>query len=133
MLPVYVEEATYNFEEEKMASKDFALDYERDRINGIREGLEEIRQAVYFIVNTERYQYIIYPWSYGIELVDLIGEQKEYAIPEIERRITEALLQDDRIDAVDNFEFTNDGLKVKVTFTVHTNLGDIQAVKVVEI
>ncbi len=133
MLPKFIEEATYDFEEEQIASRDFALDYEKDKINGIREGLEEIEQAVYFILNTERYQHIIYPWSYGIELVDLIGEQKSYAIPEIERRITEALLQDDRIDAVDNFEFTQDGLKINVTFTVHTNLGDIQAVKVVEL
>jgi len=133
MLPVFIEEATYEFIEEQMASKDFALDYEKDRINGIREGLEEIRQAVYFILNTERYQFIIYPWTYGVELVDLIGQPKEYAIPEVERRITEALVQDDRIDSVDNFEFNQDGIKVNVTFTVHTNLGDIQAVKVVEI
>ena len=67
MLPKFIEEATYDFEEEQIASRDFALDYEKDKINGIREGLEEIEQAVYFILNTERYQHIIYPWSYGIE------------------------------------------------------------------
>lgn len=133
MLPTYIEEATYDFTEEQMPSKDYALDYNNDRINGIREGLEEIRQSIYFILNTERYQFLIYPWTYGVELVDLIGKQREYAIPEVERRITEALIQDDRIDSVDGFEFSNEGTKTKVTFTAHTVSGAIQIVKVVEI
>ena len=46
-----------------------------------------------------------YSWNYGVELVELIGQPKEYALPEIKRCITEALLQDDRITAVDGFEF----------------------------
>lgn len=133
MLPVYVEEATYDFEEEQIASKDFALDYEGKRVNGIREGLEEIRQAVFFILNTERYNHEIYPWSYGVELDDLAGNQTEYVIPEAERRITEALVQDDRINSVDGFEFEQNKNELTVTFTVHTNLGDIEAVKVVNI
>lgn len=133
MLPLYIEEATFDFIEEQMPSKDFSLEYEKDRINGVREGLEEVQQSIYFILNTERYQYIIYPWTYGVELVELIGEQREYAIPEVERRITEALIQDDRIESVDNFEFTWDKTKVSVSFTAHTVLGDVQAVKVVEL
>ena len=133
MLPVYIDEATYDFKEEKLPSKDFSLEYEKNTVNGIREGLLEIRQAVYFILNTERYQYLIYPWSYGVELRDLIGKQMEYVIPEIERRITEALLQDDRIDAVDGFEFEQQKSKLKVTFVVHTNIGNLEVIKVVNI
>lgn len=133
MLPVYIDEATYDFKEEKLPSKDFALEYEKNTVNGIREGLLEIRQAVYFILNTERYQYLIYPWSYGVELRDLIGKQMEYVIPEIERRITEALLQDDRIDAVNGFEFEQQQSKLKVTFIVHTNIGNLEVIKVVNI
>ena len=133
MLPVYTEEATYDFEEEQIASKDFSLEYKDNRVNGIREGLEEIRQGVYFILNTERYAHLIYPWSYGIELADLIGQPMEYVIPEVDRRITEALTQDDRIDSVDGFSFEQEKKKLKVTFTVHTKLGDIEAVKVVNV
>ena len=133
MLPVYIDEATYDCKEEKLPSKDFALEYEKNTVNGIREGLLEIRQAVYFILNTERYQYLIYPWSYGVELRDLIGKQMEYVIPEIERRITEALLQDDRIDAVNGFEFEQQKSKLKVTFVVHTNIGNLEVIKVVNI
>jgi phage baseplate assembly protein W len=133
MLPVYVEEATYDLVEEKLASKDFALDYKNNTVNGMREGLEEVKQAVFFILNTERYQYLIYPWSYGVELTDLIGQPMEYAIPEVERQITEALIQDDRIDSVDNFEFEQNKRRLKVTFTVHTNIGDFESVKVVDL
>ena len=133
MIPVYIDEAAFDFVEEKLPSKDFALEYEKNTVNGIREGLLEIRQAVYFILNTERYQYLVYPWSYGVELRDLIGKQPEYVIPEVERRITEALLQDDRIDMVDDFEFEQNKSKLRVTFVVHTNIGNLEVVKVVSI
>lgn len=131
MIPSFAKEAAFDFVEEKIASRDYALDYEKKRINGSREGLEEIRQAVFFILNTERYEHLIYPWNYGVELVDLIGKAMEYVIPEAERRITEALIQDDRIEAVDDFYFEQNMRKLKVLFTVHTNLGDFNAEKVV--
>lgn len=133
MLPVYTEEATFDFQEEQIASKDFALDYANNRVNGMREGLEEIRQAAFFILNTERYAHIIYPWSYGVELADLVGKPVEYVIPEAERRITEALIEDERIESVDGFNFEQEKRDLKVTFTIHTKLGDIEIVKVVNI
>lgn len=131
MLPAYDEAALTVFEREEVASRDFALDYQNERINGIREELEEVRQAVYFILNTERYQYLIYPWSYGVELQNLIGGQWEYVIPEIERRIREALLQDDRILSADNFQFEKRKTMVSVVFDVCTILGDFSVEKVV--
>lgn len=69
------------------------------------DGLEAVKQAIYNILNTERYRYIIFSWNYGVELQDLIGKPMDYVMVEVERRITEALTQDDRIDSVDNFEF----------------------------
>lgn len=49
-----------------------------------------------------------------------------FCIPEIERRITEALLQDTRIIAVENFEFETEkrGI-VLVKFTVLTIFGSL--------
>ena len=79
------------------------------------------------MLNTERYQYLIYSWDYGVELLDLFGEPISYVCPELERRITEALLQDDRIEEVDGFEFEVSGGTVKASFTVHTVFG-LQAV-----
>lgn len=61
---------------------------------------------------------------------DLYGEPVSFVYPELERRITEALTWDERIQSVDGFEFnsTEKG-SVCVSFAVHTIYGDIQAEK----
>lgn len=107
-------------------SKQHRMDLDRTRIFGMCDGLEAVKQSIFKILNTERYAYIIYSWNYGIELNDLYGQPVMYVCPEIERRIQEALLQDDRITAVDEFEFdTSKKGVVSVTFTVHTFFGDL--------
>lgn len=119
-------------EVETLPSKNYKMQIEHDVINGYCDELEAMKQVVFKILNTERYQYIIYSWDYGIELIDLYGEPVTYVCPELERRITEALLQDDRITSVDNFAFdVSEKRIVKATFTVHTIFGGIEAEKVV--
>ena len=102
-------------------------DVYKNRINGYTDDLDALKQTIYLILNTERYKFPIYSWDYGIETSDLYGEPVSYVCPEIERRITEALKQDDRIESVDSFEFdySEKGI-LHVTFCVHTIYGDIQ-------
>lgn len=114
-------------------SKTYKLDMDNRLITGHCDGINAVKQAVYKILGTERYQYVIYSWNYGVELQDLIGEQPSYAIPEIERRIIEALTQDIRILGVDAFSFERVKDKINVTFTVHTIYGDIVTEKAVEV
>lgn len=103
-------------------------------INGTCDSLEAVKQAIYKILNTERYQYLIYSWNYGVEFIDLIGEPISYVCPEIQRRITEALMQDDRIESVGDFEFdTSKRHEVVCTFVVRTIFGDIAEEKVVNV
>ena len=104
-----------------------------DRINGYVDGLEAIAQAVYLILSTERYQFIIYSWDYGTEFVDLIGQPMPYVMSELPRRIREALTQDDRIDDVKDFEFNPNGKRLHTTFTVVSNVGNISAELEVEV
>ena len=88
---------------------------------------EAYKQAVYKILSTERYEYIIYSWNYGVELKDLIGTHIAYAVPEIEARIIEAVMQDDRTISVDNFKFdTSKRGVVAVTFTCTSIFGEIE-------
>lgn len=117
---------------EEQPSKNYKLFFTENIINGYVDKLEAMKQVIYKILNTERYQCLIYSWNYGIETMDLFGEPVSYVCPEIQRRITEALLQDDRINSVDSFEF-DCSLKGKllVTFQVHTIYGDINEEKVV--
>ena len=117
----------------KQPSKNHKLYMENDTISGVCNDLEAMKQVIYKILNTERYQCIMYSWNYGIELYDLFGEPTNYVISELRRRITEALVQDDRIDKVDGFEFNIIKKRtVNVKFTVHTIFGDIREEKAVD-
>ncbi|MDI7817570.1 DUF2634 domain-containing protein [Clostridioides difficile] len=122
-----------NFDVRQEPSKTFKLNTEKSKIDGICDNVEALKQTIFLTLNTERYQHLIYSWNYGVELNDLIGEPISYVIPELERRITEALVQDDRIENVDNFEFENQKGKVQCKFIVHTKYGNIKAEKVVSI
>ena len=96
------------------------------RISGRVDDLDAIKQAIYLILNTERYQYVIYSWDYGIELLDLYGKPMSYVMAELPRRIDEALTQDDRIEKVTDFEFEKLKNRLLVNFTVVTKMGDIK-------
>lgn len=93
---------------------------------GKTDELEAVQQAVYKILNTERYTYPIYSWNYGIELKDLFGQPIPWVYPELERRITEALVWDDRINSVTDFEFNNVKNDVHASFTVNTIYGSFE-------
>ena len=121
-----------NLTVETQSSKNYKMHLGQDVVNGFCDGLDAMQQVIYKILNTERYQHIIYSWNYGIELLDLYGEPITYVCPELQRRIAEALVQDDRIESVDNFEFdTSEKGTVKATFTVHTIFGNVESEKVV--
>ena len=92
---------------------------------------EIIRQAVYLILMTERYDYAMYSWNYGIELNDLFGRERQYVIPMLMSRIKEALLQDDRILNVTDFNFSIKHNVYNVSFTVVTKYYNVDVKDVV--
>lgn len=101
---------------------------------GCVDNLDAYKQAVFKILNTERYEYIIYSWDYGVELKDLIGQPIYYVVPELEARITEAIMQDDRTISVSNFEFDTSKLGVvAVSFECTSIYGEIEMELSVEI
>lgn len=130
MIPSTVGFLDQDFEIEEQPSKVYKMDLDGTSIRGYCDGLDAMKQAVFRILNTERYQYIIYSWNYGIETLDLYGQPVTYVCPELERRIEEALLVDSRITSVTDFEHDVSVKKVvHTTFTVHTIYGDIAAEK----
>lgn len=99
---------------------------DRNRISGYTDGQDAMVQAIYKILNTERYEFPIYSWNYGVELRDLFGMNMSYIAAELERRIREALLADDRITAVNGFSFSYPKKNsIYAEFTAHTIFGDI--------
>lgn len=123
-----------DFEIEEQPSLTYKMHFAQSFISGIVDDLEAVKQAIYKILNTERYQYVIYSWNYGIETLDLYGEPVTYVCPELVRRITEALTQDSRILDVSAFSFdVSQKSKVQTTFLVSTIYGDVEAERVVTI
>ena len=124
MIPSTTAFLEQDFEIEEQPTHTYKMNLASELVRGYTDYQEAMKQAIYKILNTERYQYVMYSWNYGIELLDLYGE--------LERRITEALTWDDRIKSVDNFEFNiSKKGEILVTFTAHTVFGDVVAEKVV--
>lgn len=120
------------------ASKDYRMELDGKHVTGTCDDLEAVKQAAFCILNTERYRYPIYSWNYGIELADLHGKPEDYVQSELPVRVTEALMQDDRIESVDGFEFKTTRVatsqlqakkEIIVSFMVHTIFGDFAAEK----
>nr|DAN20131.1 MAG TPA: Protein of unknown function (DUF2634) [Caudoviricetes sp.]DAX55308.1 MAG TPA: Protein of unknown function (DUF2634) [Caudoviricetes sp.] len=106
-------------------SNTFFIDFEKGRISGFIDEKEAVKQAIMLILNTERYKFLIYSWNYGAELEALIGTHPDIVEDEVERLISEALLQDDRITAVYDFEFSRNKDTLLVNFKVDSIYGDI--------
>ena len=100
---------------------------DKDRVSGETDGLDAMKQAVYLILSTERYSYPIYSWNYGVELKDLFGQPTTYVEAVLEYRIRDALMADERITDVRNFEFSSQKNTVSATFEVVTNQGNVQS------
>lgn len=134
MIPANSDLLVEDFEYITQPSKTYRLNIENNTISGgYIDGLEALKQAVYKILNTERFDYIIYSWNYGIEVKNLIGEHMSFVIPELERVIKEALMQDDRIEDVTDFEFSINKNIVTTKFKVISIEGVANIEKVVSI
>lgn len=118
---------------EEQTNRTYCLDREKNIITNFCDGIEAIKQAIYCILNTERFEHSIYSWNYGIEMKHLIGENSIYVISELERVIREALLQDERILEVNNFDFEVKQNTILAKFTVFTVLGKLEMDKAVTI
>ena len=115
--------------EQQRSSKTFAIDFTARCIGGKIDGLEAVRQAAQLILMTERYEYSIHSWNYGVELGNLIGKPIDIALSSAEHRITEALLTDERILSVGEFKYTMQVGSVVIEFVVRTKYGNFNAQK----
>lgn len=115
-----------NINEEITPSKTYRLDLTNKRIYKTVDGIKAVEQAIYKILQTERAAYLIYSLAYGSELERYIGKEFEYVSSDIQRAIEDALLADERILGVSEFNverMLHDGLSI--TFKAKTVYGDI--------
>lgn len=113
-------------QEQQKPSRTWKLDWEKGTVDGMTDGIEAVKQAVYLMLRTERFQHEIYSFNYGSELESLIGKDPLLVQSEVNRMIKEALQQDDRIRDVQNVEVTIFGDSLLVKFDVVTIFGTFQ-------
>lgn len=108
-------------------SKTYHIDLDKKRIYGFCDGAEAMRQAIYKILAAVRFEEIIYSDGYGSEIADYMDRLTPYVWAELERVIRRALLYDDRINAVEDFEFEEDRKNrvLKVSFRVESDEGSL--------
>ena len=88
-------------------STTYKLDLTTKRIGSKISGQDAAMQAVAKVLLTERYSRVIYSGNYGIEFEDLIGENYDYVIADLKRRLESALLVDDRIQGISTLVLSN--------------------------
>ena len=122
MLPDY---KTIYQQDNTMPSKTYYINRNTNRISGYIDDKDAIVQAIYLILSTERYESVIYNWYYGTEFDSLVGKDRDFVKSELKRRIAEAILEDDRILDVTDFDISFNKDVANVVFLVETNIGDI--------
>ncbi|MGL4875185.1 MAG: DUF2634 domain-containing protein [Clostridium sp.] len=108
------------------SSKTYKIDFANKRITTNIDGLDSVKQSIHKILQSERYEHLIYGENYGIELGRLMGQDINFVSADIERTITDALLADNRV--IEISEFKSEKLKgdsIKVEFTISTIFGNI--------
>lgn len=122
-------------EEEELPSDTYALDFENKRIIGKCYGEEALKQAIHKAIITARGEFeIVYSDDYGSDIENtMVGEEvtQEYLLTIIPELITEALLEDDRIYDVSDFEISFKGDGMYLSFTVSSDFGDVDIEEVI--
>ena len=122
MLPDY---NTIYQQDNTMPSKTYYINRNTNRISCYIDDKDAIIQAIYLILSTERYESVIYNWYYGTEFDSLVGKDRDFVKSELKRRIAEAILEDDRILDVTDFDISFNKDVANVVFLVETNIGGI--------
>lgn len=116
-------------EKAEETSRTYSLDLVNGRIAGMVDGVEAVRQAAFKILQTERFDYLIYDSDYGCEFRALIGLPGVFVASELERQIREALLADDRITGIRNVQIESGEDAAWVQFDVISTVGSFQMEK----
>ena len=126
VLPDYIELESDELEEEveteEPTSDTWMLDEMSHTIRPISDDRREcIIQAIKCALRTEQQEYEMYSIDYGSTLHERFGDTKPHVYAEIEQCVKKCLLRDERISAVNNFEFEDRKGNIIVRFDVITS------------
>jgi hypothetical protein len=114
--------------------KEIAWDFENNKpllVDGdfiIVEKNEALKVWIYKALNTERFRYLIYSWSYGQEFEKLIGLENYPAMVKSEaaRYVKETLLINPYIKSVSKVEATSEDEILNLSVSVTTIYGELE-------
>ncbi|MCI8661424.1 MAG: DUF2634 domain-containing protein [Lachnospiraceae bacterium] len=98
-----------SLQHEEKPTNTFIIDWSARQISGMDSGLEAMKQAVDIILQNERFEWQIYTANFGSELTELVGEEYDFIVSDLPRRIEDAFSVDKRITAVEDFVFSPSG------------------------
>ena len=116
--------------EETPVYRTYRMDMERKRIIGMTDREEAVLQAIWKILSTRRFAYLIYDDQYGSDVQNKMhdtGLTPEYLDSDIPAMVEEALTQDERITGISDFAYeilSKDSVHVR--FTAETIYGELQ-------
>lgn len=115
--------------EESPVYRTYKMDMTEKRIVGMVDGEEAVLQAIWKILSTCRFAYLIYDDQYGSDIQNKIGDSDltpEYLESDIPAMVEEALTQDERITGIADFSYeilSQDS--VKLNFVAETIYGEL--------
>jgi len=118
--------------EEEVRQPSLTYNLGENVIRGMIDGRDAMEQAIKKVLQTERYDYSIYSDDYGFSVKDIIGKPLNLAAAMAQRRITQALMEDDRIVGLSNFKIKrspDSKNALHISFVAKTLFGDIPAEK----
>lgn len=119
------EQSIYELSPISEPSLTWNIDKASNQIAGEVDGVSAVKQAVDIIMNVERYRWQIYQSYSGMEYDGLIGNDPGYVAAEFQRRVRDAFSVDDRITGVSDYESSQKGNIMEISFTVNTVYGNI--------
>ena len=106
--------------------REYEIDFKTGRLTGkIVEGVDALCVWAYLALKANRYRWVIYSWTYGEEITNLIGNShsEEYLYSEVKRYIEDCLLENENITGIDNLEVSHIKDKLTIKFTLITVVG----------
>ncbi len=109
--------------------REYGIDFQTGQLTGkIVEGLEAIKVWIWLCMHTERFRHAIYSADYGTSLEQYIGHMlsEEYLNTDCESEITDALLINEYIESIEDFEAVRNSDSLNISFRVVTKFGSIE-------
>ena len=103
-----------------------SYDLKPEKIQGFVKDLEALKQSIAKRIGTQRFDYPIYSFNYGVDWRSLMGKSPEYYRPEAKRMIEESLMQDNRVISVSDFEFEFGFNHCHISFKVQSIFGSFR-------